>query len=429
MRGLYSTLMSALVPLLMARMLWRSVRAPDYRRRLAERLGLFNAELPPGRSESIWIHAVSLGETLAARPLIEALLDQRPDCLVIVTTTTPTGSEQVRRLFGDRVFHVYAPWDTSGAVRRFLAKLRPELLVLIETELWPNMLHWCARSQCKVLLANARLSARSAAGYARIGNLTQQMLECVDCIAAQSGADASRFIELGARESNTHVIGSLKFDVQLSDEQRDEANRLKTLLLSNRRALIVASTHRGEDQLALEVFRDLREKFPELTLLLAPRHPERFDEVARLIESFQPDWTMRRRSEDADGTPGFDVLLIDTLGELLLLFGVTDLAVIGGSFVEHGGHNPLEAAVWGVPTLVGPHMFNFAEVSQRLESDGGLVTCRDRSAVVREAMLVLTDSAEYLRRQRSVIKTVASNQGALSALIDDIDRLLQSPSR
>ena len=225
MRHFYSALFVLALPLVLLRLLWRSRRAPEYRRRLAERLGFFDLQRD-GRP-LLWVHAVSLGETLAARPLLERLLAEQADHQLLVTTTTPTGSAQLRRLFGDRVLHVYAPWDTPGAVRRFFARCEPVLLVLMETELWPNMLHYCRENGCRVLLANARLSERSARGYARFARTTRDMLDSLDLVAAQAEADAERFRRLGMAPERVEVTGSIKFDVRLDQAIEAAASRLR----------------------------------------------------------------------------------------------------------------------------------------------------------------------------------------------------------
>ncbi|MEO0437041.1 MAG: lipid IV(A) 3-deoxy-D-manno-octulosonic acid transferase [Pseudomonadota bacterium] len=420
MRVIYSVLVTVLVPLVMVRMLWRSRRAPAYRERLPERLGYFN---PPTDADiSIWVHAVSLGETLAARPLIERLLNDFPQYTIVVTTTTPTGSEQVKKLFGERVFHVYAPWDTPGAVKRFLRKTRPALLILMETELWPNMLSFSSRTGCRVMLANARLSARSAAGYARFARLTRSILGSIDNIVAQSAADADRFLQLGMDPAKLSVTGSIKFDITIRDELRAEASQLKSQAIKNRRVLLVASTHVGEDPLALALFAQLKKADPSLLMLLAPRHPERFEDVATLCS--QSGFHLQRRSIDPVPSETADILLIDTLGELLLLFGIADLAVIGGSFVNRGGHNPLEATVWGVPVLVGPYMFNFADVAVKLQSVGALESCKDLDELIATASSLLANEEELSRRKLAALEAMAKNHGALGALIGEVERLL-----
>lgn len=421
MRHLYSALFLLLLPLIVLRMLWRSRRAPAYRQRLGERLGFVS--LPDARSATaplLWIHAVSLGETIAARPLIERLLKRRPGWRILVTTTTPTGSAQLRKLFGERVLHVYAPWDTPGAVARFLGRVRPDLLVLMETELWPNMIYGCREIGCAVVLANARLSERSARGYARLGGLTRAMLGGLDRVAAQAEADARRFQDLGLDPQRVTVCGSIKFDVRLDAElQRGAAQLQERWHLEERPVCLVASTHRGEDALALELLARLRRDHPHALLILAPRHPERFDEVATLITN--AGYVLRRRSADDEVEGDTDVVLVDTLGELLLLFGVADLAVIGGSFIPNGGHNPLEAALWGIPVLTGPSMFNFAQVSAGLEAAGALQRAADAEALGALAAALLADPEDAKRRGDAGLAVVEQNRGALDSILGVVE--------
>jgi 3-deoxy-D-manno-octulosonic-acid transferase len=423
LRIAYSVLFTLLLPLIVLRMFLRSRRAPAYRKRLAERFGVFAA--PADDRPCLWVHAVSLGETLAARPLIERLLSDYPGYRVVVTTTTPTGSAQVTRLFGDRVFHVYAPWDTPGAVKRFLKQVEPRLLILIETELWPNMLHYCEHCGCQVLLANARLSARSAAGYARVAQTTRQMLCSLDWIGAQSSSDAERFVQLGMPEDRVAVTGSIKFDLQLDDAMRTAAQDLRQQWgLDQRPVIIFASTHAGEDQIALSVFSALRDQQPKALMLLAPRHPERFEEVYALCQA--SGLQVLRRSAGVSVESLTEILLVDSLGELLQLFALADVAVIGGSFIPRGGHNPLEAAAWALPVLCGSSMFNFADVTQRLVEVGALQLCADQAQLLEQLQLLTRDCQEADRRGAAALQVLEDNRGALSALLRGVAGLLDA---
>jgi 3-deoxy-D-manno-octulosonic-acid transferase len=419
MRFLYSAALLLLLPLIVLRMLLRSRRAPEYRRRIPERLGYFVP--PPGDRPLLWIHAVSLGETLAARPLIERLLRELPQWRIAVTTTTPTGSAQVRKLFGDRVFHVYAPWDTPGAVRRTLQRLQPALLVLMETELWPNLLHRAQAAHCRVMLANARLSARSAAGYARVGGLTRSMLASLDLIAAQSDDDRERFLALGAAPDRISVCGSIKFDLGIGDETRSAAKALQEAWqLAERPVLVAASTHHPEEALVLSAFAILLKRHPRTLLVLAPRHPERFRDVEKACAA--AGWPPCLRSREEVPRADNALVLLDTLGELLTFFGVADLAVIGGSFIDRGGHNPLEAAAWGVPVLSGPSLFNFEGIATQLEAAGALETVAGADALAERMSALLEDDGERQRRGAAGESIVAANRGAEAALY----RLLRS---
>ncbi len=422
MRLLYSALYCCLLPVLVLRMLWRSRRAPGYRQRLPERFGFFPG-LSPDAARAVWVHAVSVGETLAAAPLVESLLRQFPDCPLVVTTTTPTGSERVRVLFGDRVMHVYAPWDLPGPLRRFLRRTRPRLLVIMETELWPNMLHETRAAGCDILLANARLSERSARGYARVAGLTRQMLGNINTLACQSQADSERFLTLGASPARLEVTGNIKFDLILDDALRARAAQLRQAFAAGGRpVLVAASTHPGEEELILSAYRRIRQMHGECLLVLVPRHPERFDEVSSLCG--RRGWQVLRRSAGGDPTAVDDILLGDTMGELLLLLGTATVAVFGGSLLGHGGHNVLEAAAWGVPVVTGPHMENFAAVSEMLGGAGALVRL-DGPARLESCLLELLQDPERRRRMGAAgMRVVADNRGASARLLALISQRL-----
>lgn len=416
MRYLYSALFYALLPFVVLRMLLRSRHAPDYRRRLAERFGIFAT--PFDRAQpAIWVHAVSVGEALAAAPLIESLLQTYPDHRLVVTTTTPTGSERVRELFGDRVFHVYAPWDLPGAVRRFLHRTRPCLLLIMETELWPNMLHYSRARGCRVVLANARLSERSARGYARFSGLTRNMLEQLDIVACQSAIDGQRFTALGLPAAALQVIGSIKFDLELNGTMRMRAAALRRDYAADKRPIVVAaSTHAGEDEQILAAFATLKRSVDSCLLIIVPRHPERFDAVHNLCVS--EGWQVQRRSRGETPAIGDDIVLGDTMGELLLLLGVATVAVMGGSLVEHGGHNVLEAAAWGVPVVTGPHMFNFTAASDMLVNAGAMIMLED-TGQLGACLVGLLDDPERCRQMGAAAQQVmADNRGAKDKLLE-----------
>ena len=416
MRYLYSALFYALLPFVVLRMLLRSRRAPDYRRRLAERFGIFSAPADTARP-AIWVHAVSVGEILAAAPLIERLLQDWPDQRLVVTTTTPTGSERVKALFGDRVFHVYAPWDLPGAVRRFLRLTRPRLLLIMETELWPNMLHYSRSSGCSVVLANARMSERSARGYARFGGLTRTMLAQLDIVACQSTVDGQRFTALGLPATALQVTGNIKFDLELSGAMRKRAAALRQDYAGDKRPILVAaSTHAGEEEQILAAFAKLKRSVTNCLLIMVPRHPERFDTVHAMCVS--AGWQVRRRSAGVPPDLSDDIVLGDTMGELLLLLGVATVAVMGGSLVQRGGHNVLEAAAWGVPVVSGPHMFNFAGASDLLVSGGAMIMLED-TGQLGACLVELLDDPERCRSMGvAALQVMAENRGAQEKLLE-----------
>lgn len=367
-RFLYQALLLAAWPWVHVRLRWRARREPEYRERIGERFGRLPASV---RAGPVWFHTVSAGETIAAAPLIGALGDRFPGTAWLVTTMTPTGSAQVRARLGDRVDHCYAPYDFPWAVRRFFERVRPRLLVLMETELWPNLIAEAARRDVPVLLVNARLSERSARGYGRLGGLVRAMLGRIRVIACQYPDHARRFVALGAAPERVRVLGSVKFDVALP---ADHGERVAALAqrwgLAGSPVWIAASTHPGEESLVLAAHERIRAALPGTRLVLVPRHPARADEVAALCR--QHGLGVARQSAPAAGDAGADVLLGDVMGELLYLYGLAAAAFVGGSLVPTGGHNPIEPAVCGVPVAMGPHVFNFPDVVELFRDADGL---------------------------------------------------------
>lgn len=414
MRHVYSALLYLMQPVLLLRLLWRSMGMPAYRQRLAERYGLVDA--PGLRDKVIWLHAVSLGEVQAAAPLVEALLRVYRDHDLVITTTTPTGSERVTTLFGERVFHSYAPWDLPGSVGRFLRRLQPRLLVLMETELWPNTLHACRLCGCRVVLANARLSQRSADGYARFPVMTRSMLESLDVVACQSDVEGHRFIDLGLPANRLHVTGSLKFELRYDDQMRSQALELRSACgADGRPVLLAASTHPGEEELVLAAFGALCQPQDNCLLMLAPRHPERAEGIESLCQRY--GHSVKRWSALGGTAPTADIVLVDTVGELQLLQSLADVVLVGGSLVNHGGHNPLEAAAWGVPTVCGPSMENFSAIARQLVEAGAMIS------VSTDELSAALSTLFGDRQQREMmgdagLRVVEANRGAL-------DRLLQ----
>ena len=326
------------------------------------------------------MHAVSVGETLAAVPLVKALQQQYPQLPITITTTTPTGSERVQAAFGDSVQHVYGPYDLPWLVRHFLRQLQPRLCLIMETELWPNLLAGCAAAKVPVVLVNARLSKRSARGYARVGALTRGMLADLSLIAAQERSDARRFVRLGMAAEKVVVTGSIKTDVVVTDSQRELGFQLRAQLEASHRRYVViaASTHAGEDEMVLDAFAQVRGARPDAALILVPRHPERFDAVAALIAA--RDFAMARRSRN-DATEATAVLLGDSMGELMAFYAAADVAFVGGSLVPRGGHNLLEPAALAMAIVQGPHTFNFAAQSRRFRRAGAMQEVSDAAAL------------------------------------------------
>ncbi|RDH92377.1 MAG: 3-deoxy-D-manno-octulosonic acid transferase [endosymbiont of Seepiophila jonesi] len=418
MRNIYSLLLYLIMPLVVVRLYWRSLKSPAYRERWLERFGWFDSPVSDG---CIWLHAVSVGEVQAAAQLVKRLLADYPGLPLVITTTTPTGAKQVESLFGQDVFHHYAPYDAPWVVKTFFDRLQPRLLILIETEIWPNLLHECRQRSIPSLLANARMSTRSALRYRHLAGLTRETLQNISLIAAQGESDAEHFQVLGARPGQVEVTGSIKFDIKLPASLREQADVIRRDWGQARPVWVAASTHEGEDELVLAAHAKVRETLPESLLVLVPRHPERFDRVAELAISAGFD--LVRRSEQCPCRSETAVFLGDSMGELAMFLGAADMAFIGGSLVPHGGHNILEAAAQGVPVVFGPHMFNFAEIS-RLFLDRGAA----REVVTAETLAEV--SARWLSdaSERSLIgergrDLVEQNRGAMQRLRDIVARL------
>jgi 3-deoxy-D-manno-octulosonic-acid transferase len=415
-RSLYSTLVYSAVPLIFLKLLWRSRKAPAYRQRWAERIASF--ETPELKDKVIWIHTVSVGEFIAAKTLVSHFAE-KDDTSVVVTTTTPTGSEQVKKAFADKVFHVYCPYDAPAFVRRFLNRVKPTCAVLMETELWPNIVHQCSEKGIPVVLANGRMSEKSARAYQKFAGLTAEMLSKLSAAAVQNEDDALRFRELGLSESQLTITGSVKFDLNISEDVREAAQVLKRQLNENGQApiWIAASTHKGEDEIILNAYTRIKARHPKLKLLLVPRHPERFDSVFQLCRA--TGFQTLRRSEGS--LTDVEILLCDTMGELLTLLGAADYAFIGGSLVNTGGHNYIEPAAWGLPILSGPSTFNFRKIARQLEECGGLQICSG-AAAIDAALSAFIESPDTASKSGAAAKALADeNRGALERLISLIE--------
>ncbi len=416
---LYSLLLHLLLPLVVARLLWRSLRAPAYRQRLSERFGRFQGGPAPG---GVWIHAVSVGEVQAIEPLVRHLRETHPELAITLTTTTPTGSERVGTLFGEQVFHVYFPYDLRWCLCPFLQRVRPRLLVMVETEIWPNLLKLCAEEGVTTLLANGRLSARSARGYARLGRFTRRTFRRIGRVAAQSQADADRFIALGVRASRVAVTGSIKFDQRLPASVQERSQVMKRFFGEDRPVWVAASTHEGEEEQLLAAHRRVLEKVPNALLVLVPRHPERFDRVAALVR--REGLSLVRRSEERTCDAETRVFLGDTMGELPLFIGAAEVAFIGGSLVERGGHNMLEASAQGVPVVFGPHVFNFPAISALLLEREAAVQVRDAEALSEVVSRWLGDASERSRIGENGRRAVEENRGAIDRLVEMVEKEL-----
>jgi 3-deoxy-D-manno-octulosonic-acid transferase len=379
--------------------------------------------LQPG---GIWVHAVSVGESIAAAPMIRALLQRYPQLPITVTCMTPTGSERIQALFANepRIQHCYLPYDLPCAAARFLDRVQPKLAVIMETELWPNHIHQCAKRGIPVALANGRLSERSARGYGRFRKLTAPMLAEMSFFAIQTEAEAQRFRDLGARPETVEVTGSIKFDLTIDPALLQRAAELRGQWQALERPVwIAASTHEGEDEVVLDAHRRLLANHPDALLILVPRHPERFNSVFELCQ--REGFSTVRRSTGANVDAQTSVLLGDTMGELLFLYALADSAFVGGSLVANGGHNLLEPAALAKPVLSGPHLFNFLDIAAQLREAGALAEVEDAEGLAVEVQRLFELPRDAQRMAEAGLAVMRRNQGALQRLLDGLARLIK----
>lgn len=420
-RGLYTCLLYALMPFAWLRLVWRARRDPGHLHHFRERLG-FGARI---EGRPIWVHAVSVGELQAALPLLNALLEQR-EAPILLTTTTPAGRRRGAALYGDeaRIVQRCMPWDLPGALRRFFARATPRAVLVLETELWPNLIHACAARSIPLVFVNARLSAGSAARYRRFRALFAPALARATGFAAQTQEDAAHLIQLGAPTQRVTVTGNTKLDVETPADARASGERLRHQLGgAARKVWIAASTHEGEEELALEVHAQVRNEMEdECALILVPRHVERAARVAALVERW--GWSLARRT-DNDATADTDVLLGDTMGELPAFYAAADVAFVGGSLVPGiGGHNLLEPAALGVSALTGPLTHNFTHLTASLEAAGAVKVVRDTEALTRKIIQLLRDPERRQRMGEAGRTFVRANRGAHERTLNALERWL-----
>lgn len=417
--SLYTWLLRLALPLVLIRLVWRGFRNSNYWRRWPERFGFVTSM---DNAETIWIHAVSVGEARAAEPLVKNLLHHHPDHHIHITTMTPTGSVQVQQSFSHRVSHCYVPYDYPASVRRFMRRIKPKILITMETELWPNMFSICQQSSVPVLVANARMSEKSMLRYQRYPVLTQQTLAAITMVAAQTQPDADRIEMLGLDRDRIQVTGSIKFDIEVTEEVLKAGEQLRQQWGVNRKVWIAASTHEDEEQRLLPVFRKLKTQFPDLLFVVVPRHPERFDKVWKLCK--QSGFEVTRRSTNEDITDNTDILLGDTMGELVKFYVASDVAFIGGSLVPHGGQNLLEALAVGTPVVFGPSMYNFEDIKDRTLSCNAGKQITNETGLYQQIRLYLSDPAEMNRSGKNGRAMVEDNKGAIHKIETMVDTML-----
>ena len=402
------------LPWVLAHLWWRGRRQPGYRRHIGERFGWY--QMRPARPV-IWIHAVSVGETRAVEPLVRALAARHPGHELLLTQMTPTGRETAQRLYGAVATIVYLPYDYRGAVTRFLARFRPQLGILMETEIWFNLVDRCARQGVPLLLANARMSEKSARGYELVAPLSRAALAGLAAVSAQTREDAQRLIQLGAQ--GVEVTGNLKFDVVLAPRLLDLGAEMRRRI-GRRPVLLAASTREGEEELVLEALGRMRTE--GLLLLLVPRHPQRFDEVAALLSRHKISYL--RRSDTGTLPPDCRVLLGDSMGEMAAYYAACDVAFIGGSLLPYGGQNLIEGCAVGRALLFGPHMYNFAEASRLAIAAGAAIEVADAAMLAERAGELLADQAALARMSQAALAFSRAHQGATARNLAICERLL-----
>jgi 3-deoxy-D-manno-octulosonic-acid transferase len=420
MRYLYSFLFYCAVPLIFVRLWWRARLAQAYGKRWKERFAFI--DLPVSAQRGLWVHAVSVGEVLAAVPLVKAIRQRYPDLPIVMTTMTPTGSARVQANFNDTVYHFYVPYDLPAVVHRFLKRVQPCAAMILETELWPNIFHQCKKRNIPLMLANARLSERSAQGYGKIKSLTKEMLSALTILGAHAKIDAERFIQLGMDPPRVHVTGSIKFEITVPTSILEQGEALRRFLGLNRPIWIAASTHEGEEEQILDAHRKVLSTLPNALLVLTPRHPERFERIVQLAK--KRGFVTVSRSSGHTCSTNTQVFVGDTMGELMLFFAAVDVAFIGGSLVPNGGHNLLEPAALGVAALTGPATFNFADITRMLLDAHAAIQIQNSDELAEQVIHLLQHSDERSEMGERGREVIEQNRGALAANLVLIEELL-----
>lgn len=409
----YSLLTAFLTPIVLLRLAIRGIKAPAYFRRWKERFGVFPN---PRFEKSILIHAVSVGEVNAAIPLIKALMEKYTDYDFVITTVTPTGSNRVQQIFGNTVFHLYLPYDLPGAVKRFLRKINPQLAVVMETEIWPNLFRFCKKKEIPIVVANARLSELSLKGYKWVQSLAAMAVNNTKFVAAQTKTDAERMVRLGCDVNKIYVVGSLKFDIIIENETIEKGKEIHQHCSPNNLIWIAASTHHDDEYHILEAYTELKKSYPQLMLIIVPRHPERFQTTAQAC--INRGFNTQLRSKVGLFDEAADVFIVDTMGEMLEFYAASDIAFVGGSIANIGGHNVLEAAIFRLPVLVGPNTHNFAEITQLLHDCGGSRLVSNKDAII-ENMKDLIENPETRKKMGdAAYQLVQENRGAVNLTMD-----------
>ena len=412
MRLMYHTLTYILLPFLVLFWFAKSLLNKSYLDRLTQRFGFGYPKLNSG---SIWIHAVSVGEVQASIPLVNELRQHYPYKEIIITTVTPTGSKQVKNIFKDAVRTSYIPFETNFAIKNFFNSIKPSVALIMETEIWPNLYKECGTRGIPLILVSARISEKSLINYKRFLPLFRDTLSHGILIAAQSQIDADRFLALGASKDRTWIMGNIKFDFKLPEEILTKAKIYRSKIFPRRHIWIAASTHEHEEEIILEAHKNISKKIGNLLLILVPRHPERFAKITQILK--EDNWIYSKKSDDQDIPESCQVLLIDTIGELLFFYACSDVAFVGGSLLPVGGHNLLEPAAIGLPIITGAHTFNQKEMTDRLAQVNALRIVHNANSLSSDVIFFLTNTEESKNAGQRGKLIVESNKGAIKSLM------------
>lgn len=417
MRRLYSIFMYLLTPYLLLRLWWKGRSLPAYRQRITERFSLDNRPIEP---IDIWIHAVSLGEVIAATPLIDELLNKQRT--ILITTMTPTGAERVKTRFGDKVVHRFVPYDLPWVVKAFFKKVKPRLGLIVETELWPNLIYYARQAEIPLFLINARLSERSYLGYKKAKFLFEPVLNQFNFIFAQSEDDAKRFRALGADDYRVGVLGNMKFDLQTQNIDSEVFLKLKEHWGSERIVVMVASTHDDEESQILARLRKLQNHLTKMVLLIAPRHPERFQKVYQLCieQGFNTGLRSKIETLNADN----EIVVLDCLGELLGFYQISDYAFVGGSLVPVGGHNVLEPIAMQVPVFSGPEIHNFKTICRDLQEAEAIELARNADDLIERMIALHQDENKKKQLVNNATLVLEANKGAVERYVTKVESIL-----
>jgi len=420
-RFLYTLLLIIVCPFFLYALYKGKENKPKFGKRWVEHFG-FSRRLKDNNATPLWIHTVSVGEAIAATPLIRALKKQNPQQTIVVTTTTSTGAAQIQKL-GDLVEHRYMPLDFSFAVKNFIRRINPSALLIMETELWPNTLHTLNKYNIPVTIINARLSERSYLRYLKFQFIFNLLSKNISQLLCQTAADAQRFILLGVDKQKVHITGSIKFDISISPEAIKEGEKLKNSIPADTPVWIAASTHKGEDEKILEAHKLLRDKIPEALLILVPRHPERFSSVKELCKS--QGFNVLSRTGKQDISESTSVYIGDTMGEMLSLITAADICFMGGSLIGEkvGGHNLLEPAALAKPCLTGPSFYNFQIITEQLIAEHACIVCQSAEDIASNLIALFSDKARLQQMGMAALKVVNKNKGALNSTLQHLDLL------